>query len=77
MPGTIGGTIRSLFAPDRREGTSQQVLLPYRALGGVTLQVFRQYVEPLVDPPAQMLPCEHPAAPAEEERQHPAHHQNP
>jgi hypothetical protein len=24
-----------------------------------------------------MLPCEHPAAPAEEERQHPAHHQNP
>ena len=71
MPGTIGGTIRSLFAPDRR------VLLPYRALGGVTLQVFRQYVEPLVDPPAQMLPCEHPAAPAEEERQQPAHHQNP
>lgn len=55
----------------------QQVLLPYRALGGVTLQVFRQYVESLVDPPAQMLPREHPAAPAEEERQHPAHHQNP
>jgi hypothetical protein len=24
-----------------------------------------------------MLPREHPAAPAEEERQHPAHHQNP
>lgn len=55
----------------------EQELLPYRALGGVTLQVFRQYVEPLVDSPAQMLPCEHPTAPAEEERQHPAHHQNP
>lgn len=54
----------------------EQELLPYRALGGVTLQVFRQYVEPLVDSPAQMLPCEHPTAPAEEERQHRAQHQN-
>ncbi len=54
----------------------EQELLPYRALGGVTLQVFRQYVEPLVDSPAQMLPREHPTAPAEEERQHRAQHQN-
>lgn len=54
----------------------EQELLPYRALGGMTLQVFRQYVEPLVDSPAQMLPREHPTAPAEEERQHRAQHQN-
>lgn len=54
----------------------EQELLPYRALGGVTLQVFRQYVEPLVDSPAQMLPRKHPTAPAEEERQHRAQHQN-
>lgn len=54
----------------------EQELLPYRALGGVTLQVFRQYVEPLVDSPAQMLPREHPTAPAEEERQHRTQHQN-
>ena len=54
----------------------EQELLPYRTLGGVTLQVFRQYVEPLVDSPAQMLPRKHPTAPAEEERQHRAQHQN-
>ncbi len=78
-----GAVKRPVLFPVRigGEARGKQVLLPQRTLGGVALQQPLQpaetLVDPLVDPPAQPPPHQQPADPAEEKRQHRAHHQNP